>query len=66
MVWRRLCIAGLTVVVLIELQIYTHKFNRSPDMLGYYLRRLVESKQAMRPPAVVRPNAIRDTAPLSQ
>ena len=66
MVSRKLCIAVLTFAVLVELQFYAHKFNRSPDMLGYYLRRLVESKQAMRSVPAIPANTVRENSPLTQ
>lgn len=64
MVSRKLSIAVLTVAVLVELQIYAHKFNRN-DMFGYYLRRLVDSKQAMRPAPVLPANTVREITPLT-
>jgi hypothetical protein len=63
MLSRKLGIAVLTVAVLVELQIYAYKFNHTPDMLGYYLRRLVD-KQAMRP-TVTPATTVRDITPLT-
>jgi hypothetical protein len=66
MVSPKLLVAVLTFGVLVELQIYAYKFNRSPDMLGYYLRRLVDSKQAMPPAPALRPSSERDVIPLTR
>ena len=66
MVSRKLGIAVLTFAVLVELQVYKHKFNHSPDMLGYYLRRLVDSKQAMRSVPAMPANTVRENSPLTQ
>jgi hypothetical protein len=57
----KLQIAVVTFVALIDLQLYAYRFHGSPDLLGRYLRGLIDNRPFVRTKPIMPSDPLQDT-----